>query len=76
MRSTIRPLRTVAAGVGASVAALTVMLAVSMPAAARLPDAVGQAWTSPAWSVLAGRAETILLWARCPIIRNGSFTLR
>ncbi|RSM41273.1 hypothetical protein DMB66_56340 [Actinoplanes sp. ATCC 53533] len=76
MRSTIRPLRTAAAWVGVSVAALTVMLAVSMPAAAGVPDAVGQAWTSPAWSALAGRAETILRWARCPIVRNGSLTLR
>jgi hypothetical protein len=70
MRSTIGPLRAVAAWVGVSVAAVT--LAVS----ARLPDAVGQAWTSPAWSALAGRTETILRWARCPIVRNGSSTFR
>jgi hypothetical protein len=76
MRSTIGPLWTVAAWVGVSVAAVTVTLAVSVPAAARLPDAVGQAWTSPAWSALAGRTETILRWARCPIVRNGSFTFR
>lgn len=85
MRSRTRSLRAVLAGLGLSAAVLTVMLVMSGPVVASLSDAVGGARSSSglvgAWqhqtaSALIGKADRILLWVRCPIIKNGQEAIR
>jgi hypothetical protein len=84
MRIKTRSLRAVLAGLGLSVAVLTVMLVVSGPVVAGLSDAgdgarsgsalVG-AWQHRTARVVTARADRILRWVQCPSIRNGSVVL-
>jgi hypothetical protein len=85
MRSETRSVRAVLAGLGLSAAVLTVMLVMSGPVVAgpsiagggaRSGSAQVGAWQHQAASALAGRADKILRWVRCPIIKNGQEAIR